>query len=585
MSADSPDTMPSKPKKSVGFAPPPEDLQEHHENLRRLEEEKKKGIPFHRMPPELRYLEKIHQTPGPKPIVTPAPVKQHKPTKMLGDLKRAHVKDISVINKDTEVNFNFPHIDLPIPNHNVLVSVKYGGLNSFDISKLNKYAYNLSDYKVGLGYEFVGEIVDIGSNVKELAKGDYVLGIVSPYGRKGALSSSLLLNPAKDFLVKLDEMTVEKLESIDPYLRLDSYDATDGEEQGQKRKQEEEPKEEQEKEKAPHRRIIKYKVEDQMPTLAKPAVIPVLYCKAKQALQHLSKTSNPKLLINGADTNLGFTLIQLLVSSLYEFESVTAVLVVKESHLKLTKQFVTHIVQTNTSLCEKNLNVVSYDLVNEDIVLPGEKTPVNYKKPDLMAVDILDAMLKNSKEKVSKHNINDHKLDLIIDIVGSHCLHKTSIRYKKLDYLQFPVVDNIDPESKLSQLFKGNVKEPFFVKLLKPKSHGSGYVSFCKFNLSDPSYSIDKLIDASTQSSEQLIFNPWQSKWGSGIANSLLAYNYYDEINLQTSRKWIIEGLNLFLKQELQFKIDDYLDWRDFKPIIKQIRKRDEKYLFKVEDF
>ncbi|EGV64150.1 hypothetical protein PSN45_003744 [Yamadazyma tenuis] len=584
----SPPTPPEKPKrKSVGFAPlPEEDLKEHHENLKKIEESKKNSIPFHQIPPELSYLQKFDK-PAPKPLPTgpPLPPKPVKPHKVLGDLKKVHVKDISVINKDTELNFNYPTIELPIPSHNVLVSIKYAGLNSFDISKLNKYYFNLSDVKVGLGYEFVGQVVDIGATAKqELSKGDYVMGILSPTGRKGAFSSTVLLNPTKDFLVQLDDLTLDKLAKVDPYLEFSQLKGF-SDDSSESSESDDQPRPSQTPATAPKRKTA-LSVEDELPALAKAATIPVLYCKAKQALQHLKPTEYPNLMINGADTNLGYTLIQMLSSSLYEFERLNLVLVVKESRLKQMRKWVRHLKGSTASDGEMNFEVVSYDLENEDIVLPGEKIPINYKKPDLMAVDVLEAMFKNSKEKITAANIDNYKFDLIVDITGSHYLQKTSIRYKKLDYLNFPVVDNLDDDTKLSTLLKANVKDQFFIKLMKPKSQSSGLVSFCKFTLKEPSYSIDTLIDYSTQASEQSILNPWSSKWSSGIANSLLRYNYYDEINLTTTRPWIIEGLNLFLKNEIKFQVDHYIDWRNnFKQYIKDLRKHDGKVVMKVEDF
>lgn len=520
-----------------------------------------------------------------------------KPGKVLGDLKRVHVKDISVINKDTEINFNFPTIDLPIPNHNVLVNIKYAGLNSGDIAKLNKYYYNLSDTKVGLGHEFVGQVVDVGKNVNDFSKGDYVMGCVSPHGRKGSLSSTLLLNSTKDFMVKLDEFTLEKLAAIGPYLKYSPEDvvavnAEDAGDDGQDKtitgteSEIMDLKTKVESKIKSKANLNMFPVEKELPDLAKVCTIPVLYCRAKQALQHLYENSLPNILIAGADTNLGFTIIQLLISSLYQFQRLNIVMIITESNLQEMRKWVRYFKRTASIKCELYLELVTYDLVNEDIVLPGEQIPINYKKPDLATVDVLEAMFKNSKEQINSSNINDYKLDLIIDILGSHFLKKTSIRYKKLNYINFPAFNKVDSSSLLSKLLHAEVKEPLFVKLLKPKAKQPGYVSFCKYTLTEPSYSIDKLIDYSTQSSEQSVFNPWSLSWTSGFANSFIKYNYYDELNLSTKREWLIEGLNLFLKQEIKFKVDAYLDWRNhYKEYIKQLRKVDGKVIFKVEDF
>lgn len=583
------DTKEKHKKKSVGFAPPPEELKQHHEHLHELEEEKKKASIFHKIPPELQYLEKKHHPdhPPPKPLPTYKDTANKPKPKVLGDLKKVHVKDISVINKNTELNFNYPTIELPIPAHNVLVSIKYASLNSCDISKLNKYYYNFSDTQVGLGYEFVGVIVDIGSNVKDFsfAKGDHVIGCVSASGRKGSLSSTLLLNPNKDLMLSVDEITMDKLAQLNPYFDYEKVVDSDDEEEHNEQKANEHKNEEEHKDHKKKR--TQYLVDSTLPSLAKGCIYPVLYFKAQQALQHLKEDRLPNILINGADTNLGYTLLHILNSSAYAFERLNLVLIVQEKNLKDMKLIVNHF-KTNkyATNCEKNFEIVVFDLRNEDLVLPGEKVPIHYKKPDLLAIEILEAMFRNSRESINADNINHYKLDMIIDIIGSNTLTKTSIKYKKFDYLSFPVFENLQSNIKLSQLLQADVKEQFLVKILKPKQTSSSYVSFCKFGLKQPSYSIDRLIDYSTQSNEQSLLNPWSLSWGAGLANSFLKYNYHDEINLVIKRQWLVEGLNMMLKNELKFKIDQFIDWRDnFRQHINHLRREDGKVVFQVEDF
>ncbi|CAH6721351.1 hypothetical protein CLIB1444_06S00188 [[Candida] jaroonii] len=529
--------------KKVGFAPEPEeDLKEHHEQLKKIEQDKRQYNSFQKMPPELSYLNP--KTPGPKPLPTkiestePKPIKK---VKELGDLKRCHVKDISVINKDTEINFNYPTIELPISSYNLLVQVEFAGLNSFDISKINKYYYNLSDTYVGLGYEFCGTVVDIGKNVKNgLAKGDKVFGSVSPFGRKGSLSTTLLLNPQKDFIVKIDDEMLESLENVDINLEFNEPSNL------------------------------------QISTLGKFSSLPVLYCKTKQALQHLKNLQSPVILINGADTNLGLTILQVLNSSLYNFQYLTLILIVEDGNVEIMENYVKQFQTPN-----KIFEIIEFNLENTDIVLPGEKIPINFKKPDLMAVNIFESMFKHSSETINKSNINNYKCDLIIDIIGSNWLTKTSIKYKKLDYLTLPVKF----ETPLSSLLVAN-NDYFFTKLLKPKSSYSSFVSFCKFNLKESSYSIDKLIDYSTQSNEQSLLNPWAANWTSNIANSLIKYNYHDEINLIVKSSWIMEGYQLLADNELKFKIDEFIDWRNnFKQYYTKLRKNDGKVIFSLEKF
>lgn len=44
--------------------------------------------------------------------------------------------------------------------------MKYGGLNSIDVAKIHRYRLNLSNVKVGLGYEFSGVVTNVGPIIR-----------------------------------------------------------------------------------------------------------------------------------------------------------------------------------------------------------------------------------------------------------------------------------------------------------------------------------------------------------------------------------------------------------------------------------
>lgn len=541
--------------KKVGFAAEPkEDLRQHHQKLKEIEEEKKKFISFHKIPPELKYLDRLND-PGPKPLPSYKPETKQKPYKPLGNLKKCHVKDLSVVNKNTEVNFNYPTIELPINPYNLLVQVSYASLNSCDIAKINKYYYNLSDSNIGLGYEFSGEIIDIGSKVNNgFALGDKVFGCVDPSRRTGSLSTTLLISPEKDYIVKIDDDVYKNIKEIEPLFKINR------------------PKPQGTNDNSINQDI---KVIE-LPTLAKFSIFPALYCRAQQALQHLKNLTLPVILINGADTNLGYTIIQILNSSMYDFENLTLIMIAEDNNVESVEDFV-----SQYEGIHKNFKVIEFNLETTDIVLPGERIPVNFKKPDLMAINLFEAMFKQSSEVINANNVNNYRFDLIVDIIGSNWLTKTSIKYKKLDYLKLPVKF----EAPLSSLLIAN-KDPFLTKLLKPKSMNSSFVSFCKFNTKNSSYSIDELVNYKTQSNEESILNLWSNSWTSNIANTLSNYRYFDEINIKIRRDWLVQGLQLFQDNEIKFKVDEFFDWnQNFRDYYKKLRTTDAKIVLKIEKF
>ncbi|CAL1200160.1 Alcohol dehydrogenase GroES-like domain family protein [Candida parapsilosis] len=637
-------SSPTKPKKkSVGFAPPPEeDLREYHKYLKQKEEAELKSSPFHKIPPELAYLEKRNKQAPPKPIDQPTrPAKPNSRLRLtdlpdLSKLKFFDVKDLSVQNKETELQFHYTTIDLPPSSGSVLVDVNYGSLNSFDLSKVNQYLLNMSNVKVVLGYEFAGVITHVGSSMqKKFAVGDYVFGLIDPTSRRGALSSSQIIYPGRDVLVKVDENVLNQLNDID--IDLDANDdnkafevgeeeteatnlveqtqaneiSTSSESEDVNTAKSEELRDAEEAEgvttpsKSPREenkantdtnvdsnvddlvsRAGKSTLESKktaLPPLAKLSAISLLYNRAKQMLQSLnSKNKKVNILINGADTDIGLTIIQVLLAE-YQFEFISLILIIREKSLEymdnLLERFEKKYYDPSTT---KRLKCISFDVVNDGLYFPGERVPISYKKPDFFATEVIDALLvPHGNELIDKSNVNEYKLDLFIDLIGcKKYFQSTSTKLHEIETLNMPFKQNIS--TSIENLFDAKTKEPFLTRILKPKKLGSAVVSGCKFTLREPSYNIDKLIDFS----EQGVLNPWTSKWSSNILNNWTSYNYYEEIYLKIKQKWAEQALQLVLDDKLKFKIDKFVDWRkDYKKYVKALKENDGKIILEVEEF
>ncbi|KAG5418400.1 hypothetical protein I9W82_003928 [Candida metapsilosis] len=639
----SPPKAKPKVKKSVGFAPPPEeDLREYHKYLKQKEEAELKSSPFHKIPAELAYLEKRYKQAPPKPIdQTPKQVKPNSRFKLsdlpdLSKLKFFDVKDLSVKNKETELQFHYTTIDLPPSSNSVIVDIKYGSLNSFDLSKINQYLLNMSKVKVVLGYEFAGVVTNVGSSMqKKYAVGDYVFGLIDPSSRRGALSSSQIIYPGRDVLVKVGEEVLNQLEDID--IDLDANDDNKAFEVGEEEVEEEEretskveePEETETEEaetagepeaaageaqaeeteetdaakktdelhpkdsasnaddlvsKTSSRSSSEFKKGDDMPPLAKLSAISLLYNRAKQMLQSLNtKNSKANILINGADTDIGLTIIQVLLAE-YQFEFLSLVLIIREKSSEYMDKLIARFEKKYYDPSKiRRLKCIPFDVVNDGLYFAGERVPISYKKPDFFATEVIDSLLipHSNGEFIDTSNINDYKLDLFIDLIGcKKYFQSTSTKLHEIETLNLPFKQHIS--TSIENLFDAKTKEPFLTRILKPKKFGSSVVSGCKFTLKDPSYNIDKLIDFS----EQSVMNPWTSKWSSNILNNWTSYNYYEEVYLKIKQEWTEQALQLVLEGKLKYKIDKVVDWRkDFKRYVKELKDNDGKIILKVEDF
>ncbi|OBA22902.1 hypothetical protein METBIDRAFT_76052 [Metschnikowia bicuspidata var. bicuspidata NRRL YB-4993] len=532
---------------------------------------------FGKIPPELSYLEKRADAPKLLPQIKKSPVQGKKKKKPLTlddmpDLPSRAVKEISAVNKNTILNFNYHEVVLPIGPDRILVDVKYSSLFSLDMAKIRKYAYNISNERIGIAYDFVGEIVELGKNFvrnEKFRKGAKVFGVTNPLEKKGALQTCVIVNPS-DVIFEISDQEVEDLGKID--INLPTASSSDFQ-------IEESTNEESDM------RTETVNPSLDIPPLARFCTFGSQYCRAKQALSYMDKVfkkqASANILINGADTLLGRNIVQIITSSVYQdiLQSYNITLVVQEKNLEQTRSFVS---QYNCGGL-RNINIIAFDMRNEDLVLPGEAIPVNFKKVPFFATEVIDSILKiiPTSEKISKTNIHKLKLDLFVDIVGSKTMFQKSVDMLKIDQVNFPFKARLEETLKPSTVF-GKAKGALFLKLMKPKSSGSSFVSCCDFELSDPSYLVDKMIVYKSPA-----LDPWASSWTRGAANLLIsAYNYFEILEPQIKREWVEEAYKLIKSGEFRVQISEIVEWRDnFRKHIDRLKKTDGLILFEVESF
>lgn len=580
-------------RKSVGFAVEPvEELWEHHKEVEQKRKENAESNPFGKIPPELSHLDKKVQ--APKPLPRSQPVTKPKRVMRLDDLpdlpSRA-VKEISVINKNTALNFNYHEVVFPLRRDRILVDVKYSSLSSFDIAKLKKYTYNISNERVGLGYSFFGEVAELGKDYQNsdvFRKGTKVFGVTNPLEKKGSLQSCVIINPS-DVLIPIHDEDLEKIALIDLQLSLsvmlsESKFKIDDELIHDQHSTVETDNSQINTEHKKMPAKAAYNIENELSTEAKFSVFGSEYCRAKQSLELMDpvflKQESANILINGGDTNLGMTLSQIIASSLYkDLKRFNVTLIVLEKNYQVMKNFVESINFSSSG----NFNIVAFDMVNEDLFVTGERIPINYKKVPYFATEVFESILKiiPQSQKINKNNIHEAKLDLFIDIVGSKKMFQKAVNVTKIDDINFPFKARLEEGVKPSSIF-GKSKEPLFMKLMKPKNSKSCYVSYCNFYLSEPSYQVDKIFGGSRG-----LLDPWGLSWTQGLANQFVGkYNFYEKNDLEIQKAWVEEALRLVLAGELKFRVNYIVDWRrNFRKDIDELRKKDGLIVFQVESY
>lgn len=565
-----------KKRKLVGFSEEPNrELWEHHKALDRKEKEANRSNPFHKIPAELAYLEK--KAPPPQPLEK-APIKRNpleRTTGHLGDLRNMPIKQLSAQNKATEVNFDHTAQWLPVPKNKILVDVKYSSILLIDIGKLNRYILNLSETKVGFGYEFAGVVSHLGTIKQyEFKVGDFVYGVVNSEDKKGLLSSSLLIDPGRDVIIKIEDEMLAQVEQTDIKLTFDDsvgdFEIDSDDEGSSATLAIDHPKQPVRKRKNP------YALDQQLPPLAKFSAIPALYCRARQVLSHLKSSKLANILINGGDTVLGQTIVQVLLGE-HDLTECNIILVGSDARAEKTMRFVNYIngIYYDPS---KNFTILTltFDLAPE--TLPGEKAYTNWKKRDYFAMEVIDKLFANHNprtgDKITSASVNQWKLDLFVDIIGLRKYFQHSVHFDLMDDIKFPVHEHLGQS--LHEIFTGKDKQPLFMKLLKPKKTGSAFVSMCEWGVREPLYSVDKVLGFKELSGGVL---------GSTLFNVVSYYNYYNESIMKLSEEWINAAFRLVVDDKLKYDIVALLDWRDeTRKHIAELRKSDQKVVFKIED-
>ena len=146
-----------------------------------------------------------------------------------------------------------------------------------------------------------------------------VYGLVEVSSRRGALSSSQIIYPSRDVVIKIDQEKLDKLDEMNiDITNMDSHESfqvgEDAEDDGASTNDSQNST---------------GSAKD-VPALAKLCSFPLLYNCAKQLLKYLKiKNNQANILINGGDTNIGLTIIQLLLGS-YNLDYLNLIVIVRD---------------------------------------------------------------------------------------------------------------------------------------------------------------------------------------------------------------------------------------------------------------
>lgn len=588
---------PKKKKKAVGFAAEPvEELWEHHKTVEKKQRQEMRLHPFQKIPPELAYLEK-KANPGPQPLEKTTPKRQPSQALLgnLGDLRNMPVKELSVQNKRTEINFHHTLVWLPVLKNQVLVDIDYVLLQLIDLAKINRYGLNLLEKKVGLGYEYSGTVSHLGTiNQYEIKVGDRVYGIITSDGHKGTLTSLLVVLLTSDIIIVIDDDMWTKMNETE--IRLDFTKPTDEfdidldddsvegarESHGDRGSIAASNHTTNSGSTFHNKRTNAFALDQtHLPPLAKFSAISECYCRARQVLDHLKVTTSASVLINGGDTILGQTILQVLFAEYEQLARANIILIVADANKERTEAFVDSLKRMYFDPAKTfTFSIVTFDMA-PILFIPGKPTPeelavTNYKKLDYFASEVLEKLFANHNAHIGPPvlalTVNEWKLDLFVDIIGLKKYFQHSVALAKMDEIQFPVHDHLG--APLYDVFNGKDKLPLFLKLLKPKKYRLAFVLLCEWGVRNPLYLIDKL-----QPYKEL-----KLALGTSLFNMMLYYNYYDELLLRALQKWCTNAYQLVVDEKLKFDIDALVDWRDnTRKHLAEMRQRDMKMIFQVE--
>lgn len=103
-------------------------------------------------------------------------------------------------NKPPQFTYDLP-IKLPIPAKCIVVQVRAAPLNPVDLKIINAYTSNLNGER-GIGREYAGVITHVGSKVTGWKEGEEVCGLFFHANGYGTLSSSIVVDPNVDSVVR-----------------------------------------------------------------------------------------------------------------------------------------------------------------------------------------------------------------------------------------------------------------------------------------------------------------------------------------------------------------------------------------------
>ncbi|CDO95021.1 unnamed protein product [Kluyveromyces dobzhanskii CBS 2104] len=152
--------------------------------------------------PKLDYVVKYnHDSPNPREL--PTPVEMKRVARPLRHIHHVPVKSLIFYSKRHAPQFSYEtKIKTPIPKDMISVQVGFVGLNPVDLKIFNSYRSHMN-YEVGLGREYYGTILEVGSNLKDTWNvGDEVCGTFwHPNLGKGTCESTILVDPSVDVVL------------------------------------------------------------------------------------------------------------------------------------------------------------------------------------------------------------------------------------------------------------------------------------------------------------------------------------------------------------------------------------------------
>lgn len=163
--------------------------------------------------PVLENLTEVPLAEAPKEIKSNE-VKLKRVARPLRHVRNIPTKAAVFHSKTGPITFSYENkIKLPINKNKIVVQVQYAALNPIDLKIKNGYTNSVYG-EAGLGREYYGVITHLGDSIMSTNNwqiGDKVMGIYyHPHLAKGALQSSILVDPNEDIIVLKPDNLNEK---------------------------------------------------------------------------------------------------------------------------------------------------------------------------------------------------------------------------------------------------------------------------------------------------------------------------------------------------------------------------------------